>query len=231
MDRLHRMAKLIVPSRDLMTDVFDALLVARQVVLDGHEATAFPLIRRAFESNSLLAYFVWNPKKAEEWNDGKQISNGEIRKFIEAQPTAVSLEAIRMKDHYALYSEAAHPNRGFVPIRWLGEGNRFVLGATPAPDVRLVRDYLYEILGLWFMLSANLFYRFAKIFKSDKRLIETYFFVTEIGQKVKEAAGEREIIEDHAPPGHCQRCEHDLAGQESGVCPECGTALKPPGDK
>jgi hypothetical protein len=25
------------------------------------------------------------------------------------------------------------------------------------------------------------------------------------------------------PPGHCRRCGYDLTGNESGVCPECGT--------
>ena len=25
------------------------------------------------------------------------------------------------------------------------------------------------------------------------------------------------------PPGHCPRCGYDLTGNESGVCPECGT--------
>jgi hypothetical protein len=28
------------------------------------------------------------------------------------------------------------------------------------------------------------------------------------------------------PPGHCRRCGYDLTGNESGVCPECGTACE-----
>ncbi len=27
------------------------------------------------------------------------------------------------------------------------------------------------------------------------------------------------------PPGHCRTCRYDLTGNESGVCPECGTAV------
>jgi hypothetical protein len=27
------------------------------------------------------------------------------------------------------------------------------------------------------------------------------------------------------PPGRCSRCRYDLTGNESGVCPECGTAV------
>ena len=29
-------------------------------------------------------------------------------------------------------------------------------------------------------------------------------------------------------PGHCQQCGYDLTGNESGVCPECGTEVKQP---
>ena len=28
-----------------------------------------------------------------------------------------------------------------------------------------------------------------------------------------------------APPGHCQKCDYDLTGNESGICPECGTKI------
>ncbi len=27
------------------------------------------------------------------------------------------------------------------------------------------------------------------------------------------------------PPGHCRKCGYDLTGNESGVCPECGTPV------
>jgi hypothetical protein len=26
-------------------------------------------------------------------------------------------------------------------------------------------------------------------------------------------------------PGHCRKCEYDLTGNESGVCPDCGTKI------
>jgi hypothetical protein len=29
-----------------------------------------------------------------------------------------------------------------------------------------------------------------------------------------------------ARPGHCSRCDYDLAGLESGGCPECGLPMK-----
>jgi hypothetical protein len=28
------------------------------------------------------------------------------------------------------------------------------------------------------------------------------------------------------PPGHCQKCGYELAGNVSGICPECSTAVK-----
>jgi len=30
------------------------------------------------------------------------------------------------------------------------------------------------------------------------------------------------------PPGHCQKCGYNLTGNESGVCPECGTKPEVP---
>jgi hypothetical protein len=30
----------------------------------------------------------------------------------------------------------------------------------------------------------------------------------------------------YVPPGHCQKCGYDLTGNESGRCPECGTAIE-----
>ena len=29
-------------------------------------------------------------------------------------------------------------------------------------------------------------------------------------------------VDRHVPPGHCPNCNYDLAGNVSGVCPECG---------
>jgi hypothetical protein len=32
------------------------------------------------------------------------------------------------------------------------------------------------------------------------------------------------------PPGYCRACGYNLTGNVSGVCPECGTKIKPPPD-
>ena len=33
---------------------------------------------------------------------------------------------------------------------------------------------------------------------------------------------------DRVPEGYCKTCYYDLTGNESGVCPECGTKIEPP---
>jgi predicted amidophosphoribosyltransferase len=35
----------------------------------------------------------------------------------------------------------------------------------------------------------------------------------------------------HRRIGHCLRCNYDLTGNVSGVCPECGTPITSPGTK
>ncbi len=36
--------------------------------------------------------------------------------------------------------------------------------------------------------------------------------------------------EQEADTGKCRRCEYDLRGNVSGICPECGTPIKPSAD-
>ena len=36
------------------------------------------------------------------------------------------------------------------------------------------------------------------------------------------------ITEQRLREGLCLKCGYDLTGNESGVCPECGTAIDPP---
>lgn len=50
--------------RDLFADSFDFLYIARRLILEGYASVAFPLLRRAFESNSLMQYFILLPNKA-----------------------------------------------------------------------------------------------------------------------------------------------------------------------
>ncbi len=59
-----------------------------------------------------------------------------------------------MKELYALFSEAAHPNRGLVANRFLGDGNEFVLGAIGRPSLALLADYALKTLNLWFWFGA-----------------------------------------------------------------------------
>jgi hypothetical protein len=36
------------------------------------------------------------------------------------------------------------------------------------------------------------------------------------------------VFRRRVPPGHCPKCRCDLAGNVSGVCPECGTPVERP---
>jgi hypothetical protein len=138
--------------RDLMADVFDNLYESRNIILTGQLNVAYPLIRRAYESLSLLVLCALDVQTAQKWQDGKQISNSEVRKGLSNHPFGEKEENLR--ELYKFFSEASHPNRGLIPERHLGEGNEFVFGAIAMPDPVMVTDYLLKHLELWFWFAA-----------------------------------------------------------------------------
>lgn len=171
--------------RDLFADVFDFLYISQRLILEGYATTAFPLLRRAFESNSLMQYFMLLPNKAIEWDKGKQISNAEIRKYLDLHPMGQSEKA--MKDLYVFFSGATHPNREYIPTRFLGEKNKFVLGAIGVPSLLIVADYIYKLIELWFWLVALISYHYREIFHSvDKEYVNDYMKAANKAKKVSE---------------------------------------------
>jgi len=138
--------------RDLMADVFDNLYESRNIILTGQLNVAYPLIRRAYESLSLLVLCALDVQTAQKWQDGKQISNNEVRKGLAKHPFGEKEENLR--ELYKFFSEASHPNRGLIPERYLGEGNEFVFGAIGMPDLVMVTDYCLKHLDLWFWFAA-----------------------------------------------------------------------------
>lgn len=171
--------------RDLFADVFDFLYISRRLILEGYVSTVFPLLRRAFESNSLIQYFMLLPNKVIEWDKGKQISNAEIRKYLDSHPMGQSEKA--MKDLYVFFSGATHPNREYIPTRFLGEKNQFVLGAIGVPSLLVVADYIYRLIELWFWLAALISYHYREIFRSaDKKYMDDYMKVANKAKKVSE---------------------------------------------
>jgi hypothetical protein len=72
--------------RDLMADVFDFLYESRPLIMAGKLNVAFPLARRAYESLSLLHLCAIDKLWAAKWHEGKEISNGTIRKELAKHP-------------------------------------------------------------------------------------------------------------------------------------------------
>lgn len=138
--------------RDLMADVFDNLYESRNIILTGQLNVAYPIVRRVYESLSLLVLCGLDKKTAQRWQTGKQISNAEVRKGLAKHPLGEKEESLR--ELYKFFSEASHPNRCLIPERFLGEGNKFVLGAIGMPELIMVTDYCLKHLSLWFWFAA-----------------------------------------------------------------------------
>ena len=139
--------------RDLMADVFDNLYESRSIILTGQLYVAYPVVRRAYESLSLFVLCALDNKIARKWQAGKQISNSVVRKGLAKHPLGEKEDNLR--ELYKFFSEASHPNRDLVAKRYLGEGNKFVLGAIGMPDIVMVTDYCLKHLSLWFWFAAT----------------------------------------------------------------------------
>ncbi|KAA3610673.1 MAG: hypothetical protein DWQ05_21895 [Calditrichaeota bacterium] len=138
--------------RDLAADVFDALYESRNLIISGKCIVSFPLARRAYESLSLMVVFALDNKIAKKWMSGKQINNHTVRQLLSKHPMGEKEEMTR--DFYKFFSSASHPNRDLVPYRYLGEGNKFVLGSIGQPDLLMTTDFCKKHLGLWFWFVA-----------------------------------------------------------------------------
>jgi hypothetical protein len=140
--------------RDLMADAFDFLREGRRIVLQGQLEVAFPSLRRAYESISLLALCMLDGRYADKWQAGSEIGNAEIRD--ELAKHALGEPKDRTRELYRFFSKASHPNRELVGERFLGDGNEFVLGAIGQPNLAMVVDYCIKHLNMWFWLTASL---------------------------------------------------------------------------
>lgn len=140
--------------RDLMSDVFDFLYESRELIVSSKLNTAYPLVRRAYESLSLLSLCANDQKYAQKWESGTKIGNHEIRKELSKHTYGEKEEDTR--ELYKFFSLASHPNRKSVPYRFLGEGNKFVFGSIGMPDLLLITDFCHKHLSLWFWFGAIL---------------------------------------------------------------------------
>lgn len=80
--------------RDLTCDTLDSLWCAERALLSGYENQALVLLRRAYETTSLMAYFFKFPEKVKDWAHGKRIRQSVIRASLGTAPTPESKEGL-----------------------------------------------------------------------------------------------------------------------------------------
>lgn len=160
-------------ARDLIPDIFDALYNARRLILETQLAVAYPLLRRAFESQSLLAAFVMDDTLEKRWSSGKEIKHVEVRSLLDSHPLGESGEHLR--ETYRFLSKASHPTRDLVPTRYLGRGNEAVLGAVGMPNLAFVADYCWHHLGMWFWFAATIGYNYRRILATTGEDFKSYY--------------------------------------------------------
>lgn len=167
--------------RDLLSDVFDFLYEGRRIIMNGQCTAAFPLLRRAFESLSLMVACSLDPALAERWNSGVKIPNCEVRKKLAGHPMGETAEV--MREDYDFFSEAAHPNRKIIPCRQLGDGSKFVLGAILLPEPVLITEYCLHHLNLWFWFGASVSSYYADVLNHhDSEYLGDYLTVAKAAQ-------------------------------------------------
>ena len=141
--------------RDLACDALDSLWLAEHALLHGYEQQALVLLRRAYETNSLMAYFLNFPDKVKDWENGKRIRQSVIRKALGKAPFPEPEKELSAM--YTVYSLFAHVNRVTVLDRSLGVANRITLGCQGNVSEKQVSAVLRELLGqmMWFVDLFN----------------------------------------------------------------------------
>lgn len=140
--------------RDLVCDAFDYLDYSKMVTMEGKPDIAYLLLRRAFETISLLAVCVQDRSVAEKWHNGKKFKNVDMRKLQKSMKYAE--DADWMKEFYDESSDFQHPNRETIGFRFLGNGNEYTLGSIGKPDLVLVTRVCLHILHFYFWIAPIL---------------------------------------------------------------------------
>jgi hypothetical protein len=137
--------------RDLACDTLDSLWLAESALLGGYDNQALVLLRRSYESVSLMAFFFNFPERVKEWGSGKIIPQKEVRRGLGSAPVPESEKHLARL--YEVYSLFTHVNRKTVLIRLLGEPNRFTLGCQGNVSEKHVGAIVRELLTqtVWFV--------------------------------------------------------------------------------
>jgi hypothetical protein len=144
-----------------MSDIFDSLYESRHLLLENKLHLAYPLLRRAYESLSLTDLMCIDATYADKWEAGKEIKNEEVRTQLANHPLGEKIDDT--KNMYKFFSNSSHPNRGFIPYRFLGEGNEFVLGSIGQPDLLMISDYALKHLNMWFWFGALITFEYKEL--------------------------------------------------------------------
>jgi hypothetical protein len=168
---------------DLMADVFDFLMETRPLLNKGRVEIAYPLARRAYESLSLMIACHMDESLAKRWIAGKQIGNGEARRVLGKHPFGEPQE--RTQELYNFFSKTTHPNRDQIAHRFLGEENKFVLGAIGRLSLAMLADFGIKLLNLWFWFGAFIYFIDADVLEqADSDFQKTYLEVSESADPV-----------------------------------------------
>ena len=175
--------------RDLACDTLDSLWLAEHALLRGYENQALILLRRSYETTSLLAYFINFPERVKEWEKGKKIQQSHIRKALGSAPVPESKE--HLDEMYKVYCLFAHVNRDTVYHRLLGEGNHLTLGCQGNVSDEKVGRVLRELLRqmMWFIDVVNFGFMKLGVLISD-----------EYGQRMLSYRGEVQQVARELPP-------------------------------
>ena len=169
--------------RDLMADVFDCLYESRTLIMAGKMNVGFPVVRRAFESLSLLDLCVVNKSWAEKWQKGNEIPNGKVRRELDKYP--LGEKKVEMQKLYKFFCLGSHPNRDLIPRRFMGEGNQYVLGAIGHPNLVMACELCLRMLEMWFWLTAIVSVIYHKIITAiDDSYNEAYTQTAKDAQEV-----------------------------------------------
>ncbi len=171
-------------TRDMIADVFDFLYEARPLIIKGKLEIAYPLARRAYESLSLFVACTFEPKLADRWVAGKEVSNAEVRRVLSAHPMGV--EENQSRALYDFFCKSTHPNRDHMAHRFLGEGNKFVLGAIGRPSLAMLADYCLKTLNLWFWFAASVAFTYRDVIaEAEPQLLKAYFDAAEARKSIE----------------------------------------------
>lgn len=141
--------------RDLACDTLDSLWLAEHALLRGYESQVLLLLRRSYETTSLMAYFFNFPNKVQEWERGRRIRQSHVRQALGDAPVPEPKE--HLDEMYRVYSLFSHVNRETLYQRLLGEANRFTLGCQGNVGEEKVASVVGELLRqmMWFIDVAN----------------------------------------------------------------------------